>query len=151
MWLHLPLPVDMAPRKFFPQSFFKVVRKKRAPVSCCRSHRLPKRWWWHYSTPGCAWAHVEARPFSHYSFLYQKKNRKEQKHHSFLHHSLLHSLSGHFPAREKRKTAPCRAQGCGTSAHAACQQSHCHRIPFIKMASLGPTNIMVTLDTSYCF
>lgn len=93
----------------------------------------------HSSTSGCAWAHRGAGPFSHSSFLYHKK----KKHHSFLHHSLLCSSWGHFPARDKGQTA---------ARHRLMALGPCHIwIPLIKMANFAPTILMVTLNTSYGF
>lgn len=135
--LHLPVSVDMSPKIFFSQSFFGEA-KKGAGVLHQALLRVSQKMWWHSSTHGCAWAHLGVHLFSHF-FLCQKRNRGKKA-------SELSAPSvpyqGIFPAREKRKLAGHKALGTVSLSHVNA---------FVKMASLAPTNTVVTLDTCYCF
>lgn len=71
----------------------------------------------HLAVPGLTWELVLfLTPLS-----YIRKRIGKEK--ASLHHSLFGSLSGHFPAREKRNTAPCRAQG---------------RLPVVTLSHMNP-------------
>lgn len=153
--LHLPLPVDMAPRNFFPQSFFKVMKKKKghwcpgAGTAGC----LPKGRWQHSSTPvpGLIWESVLF--LTPPSYVRKRIEKKKKKKASQLSAPFpFPSLTRAFPSKGEEEDGALPGSGLGTLAQAACQWSLCHTgTPSIKMASLCLTNMTVTLNTSYGF
>lgn len=139
---------------FFHRASLKCWGKKRALVSWSRNRWVSSERTVAALLHTCAWAHLGVGPFSHSSFLCQKKNRKEKKKKA-SHLSApfpFPSLTRAFPSKGEEEDGALPGSGLGTLAQAACQWSLCHTgTPSIKMASLGLTNTTVTLNASYCF